>query len=190
MYRELEEIHSRPEPFSRYTAEALRADDHTSKKMLEFHLDGSIDVSSRRTDFIDRSAAWITDHFELSAGKSVADFGCGPGLYTSRLAASGAHVTGIDFSERAISYARGLSQQQGRSVDYIHGSYLDFESDKRFDLITMIMCDYCALGPLQRLNMLDRFRRQLGGRGDAGKRPLGWLRIAGHEPWRIALDAT
>jgi len=161
MYRELEEIYSRPEPFLRYTAEDLWTDDHTSKKMLEFHLDGSIDVSSRRTDFIERSAAWITDRFELSPGKSVADFGCGPGLYTSRLAASGAQVTGIDFSERSIRHARDLSQRQGLPVDYVLGSYLEFESEKRFDLITMIMCDFCALSPDQRSNMLDRFHRHL-----------------------------
>jgi len=161
MYRELEEINSRPEPFSHYTAADLWADEHTSKKMLEFHLDGSIDVSSRKTDFIDRSAAWISNHFGLSPGKSIADFGCGPGLYTSRLAASGAQVTGIDFSERSIRYARDLSQQQGRPVEYLHGSYLEFESEKRFDLITMIMCDFCALSPGQRMNMLDRFQRHL-----------------------------
>jgi len=161
MYRELEEIYSRPAPFSRYTTGDLWTDEHTSRKMLEYHLDGSIDVASRRTDFIDRSAAWMADHFELSPGKSVADFGCGPGLYTSRLAASGAHVTGIDFSERSIRHARDLSRRQGLSVDYVLGSYLEFESEKRFDLITMIMCDLCALGPRQRSSMLDRFRRHL-----------------------------
>ncbi len=161
MYQELEEINSRPEPFSHYTAMDLWADEHTSQKMLEFHLNGSIDVSSRRTDFIDRSVAWISERFGLSPAKSIADFGCGPGLYTSRLAASGAEIIGIDFSARSIRYARDLSQQQGRPVEYLHGSYLDLESDKRFDLITMIMCDYCALSPGQRMNMLDRFQRHL-----------------------------
>jgi 2-polyprenyl-3-methyl-5-hydroxy-6-metoxy-1,4-benzoquinol methylase len=161
MYRDLEEIHSRPEPFSCYTAAELWTDDHTSKKMLEFHLDGSIDVSSRKTDFIDRSAAWIANRFTLSAGKSVADFGCGPGLYTSRLAALGAQVTGVDFSERSIRYARDQLQPKGHSVEYLHCNYLDFESDKRFDLIMMIMCDYCALSPDQRINMLDRYQRHL-----------------------------
>jgi 2-polyprenyl-3-methyl-5-hydroxy-6-metoxy-1,4-benzoquinol methylase len=161
MYHALEEIHRRPEPFSHFTAADLWTDEHTSRKMLEFHLNGSIDVSSRNTEFIDRSATWISSHFDLCPEKSIADFGCGPGLYTSRLAASGALVTGIDFSERSIRYARDLPQQQGRPVEYHHGSYLEFESAKRFDLITMIMCDYCALSPDQRLGMLDRFRKHL-----------------------------
>jgi SAM-dependent methyltransferase len=40
-------------------------------------------------------------------------------------------------------------------------SYLDFESDKRFDLITLIMCDFCALSPDQRRALLDTFLEHL-----------------------------
>jgi trans-aconitate methyltransferase len=54
--------------------------------MLAFHLDGEIDVSSRRTGFIDNSVRWLQEHFELSNSSRVIDFGCGPGLYTSRIA--------------------------------------------------------------------------------------------------------
>ena len=161
MYKTLEEINRRPAPFSEYTAEELWADEHTSKKMLEFHLNGAVDISSRRTEFIDRSALWISSRFELAPGKSVADFGCGPGLYTIRLAGTGADVTGIDFSERSIQFAREKSSIQGVPVEYVHGDYLKFESEKRFDLITMIMCDFCALSPDQREIMLDKFRTHL-----------------------------
>jgi 2-polyprenyl-3-methyl-5-hydroxy-6-metoxy-1,4-benzoquinol methylase len=34
----------------------------------------------------------------------IADFGCGPGLYTEKLAERGATVTGIDFSENSIRH--------------------------------------------------------------------------------------
>jgi len=161
MYRDLKEINNRPAPFEYYTAADLWTDDDTSSKMLAFHLNGSIDVSSRKTDFIDRSVAWMTSRFGLDEGKDVADFGCGPGLYTTRLAISGAEVTGIDFSERSVHHARDLSQRQGLSVDHIHANYLDFESDQRFDLVTMIFCDYCALSPSQRQIMLDKFLAHL-----------------------------
>ena len=43
------------------------------------------------------------------------------------------------------------------SIDYVCSNYLDFESDKRFDLITLIMCDFCALSPVQRKKMLNKF---------------------------------
>ncbi|MDJ0761441.1 MAG: methyltransferase domain-containing protein [Myxococcota bacterium] len=161
MYQDLEEINRRPTPFSCYTAADLWTDRHTSSKMLAYHLDGTIDISSRKTAFIDRSAAWIASRFELGKGKIAADFGCGPGLYTTRLATSGATVTGIDFSERSLQYAREMSRRKGLSIEYIQTNYLDFKSDQRFDLITMIMCDYCALSPDQRHMMLDTFLTHL-----------------------------
>jgi hypothetical protein len=34
---------------------------------------------------------------------------------------------------------------------------LDFETTQRFDLIMMIMCDFCALSPEQRKIMLSKF---------------------------------
>jgi len=161
VYAKLKEINQRPAPFSAYTAEELWADEHTSSRMLAYHLDGAIDVSSRKRDFIDRSVAWMTSRFALGEGKSVADFGCGPGLYTTRLAATGAAVTGIDFSGRSIEHARQQAQQQELSIDHIHANYLEFESGRRFDLITMIMCDFCALSPSQRQVLLGRFFSQL-----------------------------
>jgi hypothetical protein len=47
MFEELEEINERPEPFHFYTASDLWTDKHTSKQMLSFHLDKTIDISSR-----------------------------------------------------------------------------------------------------------------------------------------------
>lgn len=166
IYAQLQEINRRPAPFEQYTAAELWTDEHTSSRMLDHHLDGSSDVSSRNTEFIERSVAWIVRRFGLSGATSVADFGCGPGLYTTRLAASGADVTGIDFSERSLQYARERARDDGMSIDYVVANYLDFQSDKTFDLITLIMCDYCALGPDQRSSLLDTFLAHLrpGGR--------------------------
>ena len=161
MYRELKKINDRPAPFEHYTAADLWTDEHTSSKMLAFHLDDTLDLSSRRHGYIDRSAMWIISRFGLDETKSVADFGCGPGLYTTRLAASGADVTGIDFSERSIRYAKEQSQNKGLFIDHVQADYLDYVTDKRFDLITMIMCDFCALSPKQRHIMLDKFLTHL-----------------------------
>jgi 2-polyprenyl-3-methyl-5-hydroxy-6-metoxy-1,4-benzoquinol methylase len=161
LHSRLREINRRPAPFERYTAPELWTDEHISSQMLGHHLDGSSDVSSRRTEFIERSAAWIVQHFGLSRGASVGDFGCGPGLYTIRLAASGADVTGIDLSERSLRYARERAREQGMSIDYVCADYLDHSSDKTFDLITLIMCDFCALSPDQRKVLLDGIRAHL-----------------------------
>jgi 2-polyprenyl-3-methyl-5-hydroxy-6-metoxy-1,4-benzoquinol methylase len=157
MYNELKSINIRPEPFQFYTADKLWTDDHTSKQMLEFHLNESIDVSSRNKVFIDRSADWIVQKFQVGEKKRIADFGCGPGLYASRLAEKGAEVTGIDFSERSIGHAREIALHKGLKIDYVIQNYLEYETEKKFHLIIMIMCDFCALSPVQRKQMLQKF---------------------------------
>jgi hypothetical protein len=43
------------------------------------------------------------------------------------------------------------------SIDYREQNYLDFETTKRFDLTTMIYCDFCALSPAQRKTLLGIF---------------------------------
>jgi 2-polyprenyl-3-methyl-5-hydroxy-6-metoxy-1,4-benzoquinol methylase len=157
MFEELEKINTRPKPFEFYTASDLWTDEHTSEQMLTFHLNGNIDVSSRKTEFINRSVEWIASLFKVGKGTKIADFGCGPGLYTTRLAQRQADVTGIDFSERSIQYAQKVATGEGLSINYVTQNYLDFETVDRFHLILMVMCDFCALSPIQRKKMLSKF---------------------------------
>ncbi|MBN2204178.1 MAG: methyltransferase domain-containing protein [Thermoleophilia bacterium] len=166
MFEFLREVNRRPEPFAEYTARELWTDPHTSKRMLALHLDPAVDAASRSREFLDRSADWIAAHFGLAQGAKVADFGCGPGLYAQRLARKGADVTGIDFSAGALRYARDEAAREGLQIEYVQADYLDFETGRRFDLILMIMCDFCALSPKQRTVLLRRFRSFLapGGR--------------------------
>ncbi len=157
MFEELEKINTRPKPFEFYTAGDLWAEKHTSKQMLSFHLNEEVDVSSRNAAFIGRSVAWIASHFNVGAGMKIADFGCGPGLYTTRLAKKQSEVTGIDFSARSIQHAQEAAIKERLSIHYANQNYLEFETDDRFDLILMIMCDFCALSPIQRRKMLCKF---------------------------------
>jgi cyclopropane fatty-acyl-phospholipid synthase-like methyltransferase len=151
----------RPEPFEFYTAEDLWNDKYISKQMLSYHLNESVDLSSRNAKFIDRSARWIVSHFNIGPGTAIADFGCGPGLYTTRFAKEGADVTGIDFSERSIRYAKETATTDGLKINYVAANYLEFDTEKKFDLITMIMCDFCALSPEQRKKLLNKFHKML-----------------------------
>ncbi|MBE0536773.1 MAG: methyltransferase domain-containing protein [Phycisphaerae bacterium] len=161
MFEQLEQINARPEPFEFYTAADLWTDEHTSKQMLAFHLNAHVDVASRNAAFIDRSVEWIVSRCDVTAGTKIADFGCGPGLYTTPLAQKQARVTGIDFSKRSIQYAKNTAAREGLVITYVCQNYLEFETDDRFDLILMIMCDFCALGPDQRKTMLRKFHTLL-----------------------------
>ena len=161
MFDKLEKINLRPVPFQFYTADELWTDEHTSQKMLEYHLNESVDLSSRNKGFIAQSVKWIVSHFGIDMNTSIADFGCGPGLYTTRFAENNADVTGIDFSGSSIRHARKVAEQNGLDINYYQKNYLEFETEKRFDLITMIFCDFCALSPLQRKRLLARFYKFL-----------------------------
>jgi 2-polyprenyl-3-methyl-5-hydroxy-6-metoxy-1,4-benzoquinol methylase len=157
MFQTLKEINKRPAPFEFYTASELWTNEHTAQQMLQYHLNDDIEASSRNSAFIEKSCAWIADHFKIK-GKKVIDFGCGPGLYASRLAQKGALVTGIDFSENSIEYGQTAAKEKGLSIHYVVSDYLDFETDEKFDLIIMIMCDFCALSPAQRKILLGKFK--------------------------------
>jgi SAM-dependent methyltransferase len=157
MFEELEKLNTRPKPFEFYTASDLWINEYTSEQMLAYHLDENIDLSSRNVEFINRSVEWISSHYNVGAETKIADFGCGPGLYTTKLAQRQADVTGIDFSKRSIVYAQEVANRDGLSIHYVNQNYLDFETDNRFHLILMIMCDFCALSPIQRKKMLTKF---------------------------------
>lgn len=162
----LEVANERPPVFSRYTASDLWTDGHTSAQMLAHHLNEDSDLSSRRGRFIDASVAWMIERFGLSDGSRIADFGCGPGLYSSRLAKRQAKVIGIDFSSRSIAYASEFARDNGLNVEYVEADYLKFQPGGEFDLIIMIMWDFCALAPAQRAVVLAKFEGLLarGGR--------------------------
>jgi len=129
--------------------------------MLEYHLNEENEPASRNKAFIDKSIAWIVSRFNIQANTKVCDFGCGPGLYSTQFAKSGAEVTGIDFSERSIKHAKKIAEENNLSIDYIQQNYLDFTTGKKFDLITMIYCDLSALSPKQRKNLIGKFYKYL-----------------------------
>jgi 2-polyprenyl-3-methyl-5-hydroxy-6-metoxy-1,4-benzoquinol methylase len=161
LYKDLKEINTRPKPFQFYTADELWTNEHTSKQMLKYHLNESIDASSRNRRFIERSVEWIVSRFDVDKNSEIADFGCGPGLYANLLAERGAAVTGIDFSENSLKYARQAAAEKGLKARYVLTNYLEYETADRFDLITMIMCDFCVLSPEQRKKMLLKFNSLL-----------------------------
>ncbi len=161
MFKELEKINLRPTPFQFCTADALWTDNHISKKMLESHLNEDFEVSIQNREFIKQSVDWIVNHFGLNKNRRVADFGCGMGSYATQIAEKGANVTGIDFSETFIQHAKEAAKQKGLDINYVQQNYLEFETEERFDLITLLLCDFCALSPSQRKAMLKKFYKFL-----------------------------
>jgi SAM-dependent methyltransferase len=139
----------------------LWTEPYVSEQMQPFHLDGSRAIASETTEVIEAGTAWMVRAFDLGAGRRVLDLGCGPGLWTTRLARAGARVTGIDFSARSLAHARETAARDGLDVTYLRADYLSWEPDQCYDLVTMIMRDYGAMNPEQRLTILRKVERML-----------------------------
>jgi 2-polyprenyl-3-methyl-5-hydroxy-6-metoxy-1,4-benzoquinol methylase len=171
LFGELSRIVRRPKPFEHYTSPKLWNDAHISKGMLDAHLDPSSDVASFRTEFIDKAVDWMIRRFDICRNTDICgntricDFGCGPGLWTTRFAESGADVTGIDLSERSVRHAQNVANNKNLAIRYILQDYLQFSLDERFDLITMIYEDFSVLSPEQRTTLLKTFRKLLSDDG-------------------------
>ena len=82
------------------------SDPDFSRRILKEQINPDNDIAGRRASAIDRFVSFI--HHHLLGGKptTILDLGCGPGLYSHRLAKLGNRCTGIDISPAAIEFAR------------------------------------------------------------------------------------
>lgn len=80
---------------------------------------------------------WINARAPL-AGKKVIDVGCGGGILAESMAKKGAHVTGIDLSEKALKVADLHSLESGVQVRYemIAAENMAEREADSFDIVT------------------------------------------------------
>ena len=157
---QLIELQQKPEPFTR--GEPLFWDDpHISTQMLAAHLNPDWDAASRRPETIDRSVKWLIETLDLKPGDSILDLGCGPGLYASRFAQAGLHVTGVDYSRRSIEYASNYANKNQLDITYRYQNYLELSDKDQYEAAFLIYGDFCPLNPQQRATLLQNVQRAL-----------------------------
>jgi 2-polyprenyl-6-hydroxyphenyl methylase/3-demethylubiquinone-9 3-methyltransferase len=80
---------------------------------------------------------WIKEHCSLE-NQQVLDIGCGGGILTESLAASGAKAKGIDLSKKALQVAKLHSLETNMSVEYelISAEDLAENEPAQYDVIT------------------------------------------------------
>jgi SAM-dependent methyltransferase len=163
-----DELHTLSQPPALYDpGEPVFWDDpHISKTLLANHLDPETDVASRRPATIDATLDWLVRYLDPAPGAAWLDLGCGPGLYTARLAQRGFRVTGVDFSKRSLAYARDYAAEHQLDITYRYQNYLTLEDAAQYDVISLIFGDFCPLFSSERAALLARVRRALkpGGR--------------------------
>lgn len=116
-----------------------------SRRMLKEHLNQDHDLASRRSSVIDAHVRWIHETILRGAPGRILELGCGPGLYTSRLASLGHACTGIDFSPASIEYAREEAGKQGLDCTYTLGDLRTAEHGDGYDLVMFIFGDINTL---------------------------------------------
>jgi len=135
-------------------------DDHISKQLLEVHLNPEIDLATRKPESIEKTIEFILKFCDR-LGMDILDLGCGPGIYTEKLALQGHQITGIDFSRNSIAYAKDQAKEKNLSIEYLCQNYLELEFNNGFDLIFIIYTDFGVLVPKERDRLLENIYNAL-----------------------------
>lgn len=140
-------------------------DPEFSRRMLEQHLNQSHDAASRRGETIDRHIEFITRIALSQAGSRVLDLGCGPGLYTQRLAEQGHDCFGIDIGPASIEYAVQQAFGLAERCRYALGDLRQVEFGAGYDLIMFLFGDFNPFPRDEALAILQRCHAALAPNG-------------------------
>ncbi len=158
-----------------------------SERMLLEHLSQEHDRASRRARVIDAHVEWIHRHLLNGRPSRMLDLGCGPGLYTSRLAKLGHECTGIDFSPASIAHAEQEAMAASLSCAYRCEDLRTADLGEGYDLVMLIYGELNAFAPDDARAVLSKAHRALSAGGalllevhsadavrSAGARPPFW----------------
>lgn len=74
--------------------------------------------------------------------ETVLDLACGPGRHLLPFARHGLKVTGVDASGYLLNRAANLIEQEQLRVNLVHADMLDYQPERRFDLITNLFTSF------------------------------------------------
>ena len=118
-----------------------------SRRMLREHLSQAHDAASRRSIIIDEHVEWIHRLVLNNRSSRVLDLGCGPGLYSSRLAQRGHTCVGLDFGPASIEYAREAAKQADLRCSYRLEDIRKADFGSGFNLVMFIYGEFNVFKP-------------------------------------------
>jgi SAM-dependent methyltransferase len=149
----------KPSLYEKGTA-IMWTDEHISKQLLNVHLNQDTDLASRKDTTINSTLEWILENTPQTR-MNILDLGCGPGLYSKRLAEKGHKVTGVDFSISSLEYARKEAENNKLDITYRHQNYLELQDKNKYDLVLLIYTDFGVLLPEEQNRLLDKINKSL-----------------------------
>ncbi|HUU55281.1 MAG TPA: methyltransferase domain-containing protein [Armatimonadota bacterium] len=118
-----------------------------SKRMLCEHLSQDHDAASRRKEIVDAHVAWIHTHVLRERSTRILDLGCGPGLYTSRLAKLGHTCVGVDFAPAAVAHAREEAEAESLPCEYRLGDLRTTDYGGDYGLVMQVFGEINVFAP-------------------------------------------
>jgi SAM-dependent methyltransferase len=155
-----------------------------SQRMLLEHLSQEHDAASRRFETIDKHVDWI--HHSVISGQPtrILDLGCGPGLYTNRLAKLGHECVGIDFSPASISHANQCAQEHRLRCTYLQQDIRVADYGHGYGLVMLIFGEFNVFRPSEARSILEKAHQALaeGGRLLLEVHTFAAVRAIGEQP--------
>ena len=130
------------------------ADPAFSERMLREHLSQDHDLASRRLSIVEAHVEWIHRDVLGEAPSRILDLGCGPGLYSHRLARLGHRCIGLDFSPASIDHAR--REASGLPCEFVLTDLRHADLPSHQDLV---LFNYGQLNVFPREEATDLLRR-------------------------------
>lgn len=143
-----------------------------SARMLAEHLSQTHDHASRRTPIIEAHIQWIHETVLHSTPSRILDLGCGPGLYSNRLAELGHTCVGIDYSPASVAYAKENSKRAGLTATYLHEDIRTADYGEKYDLAMLLFGELNVFSKQDATHILLKANRSL--------RPGGQLLLEPH----------
>jgi SAM-dependent methyltransferase len=132
------------------------SDPDFGRRMLHEHLSQEHNAASRRFEIIDSHVRWIHDQVLKGEPTRVLDLGCGPGLYSNRLAGLGHRCVGIDFSPASIAYAREQAKKEGLEATYVQRDIRTADYDDGYGLVMLIFGEFNVFRPAEARRLLEK----------------------------------
>jgi SAM-dependent methyltransferase len=155
-----------------------------SHRMLKEHLSQDHDAASRRFPIIDQQVDWIHNDLLSQQPARILDLACGPGFYTSRLAARGHTCIGIDYSPASIEYAVSTAQAERLACTYLCQDIRQAEYPSNVALVMLIYGEFNVFRPQDAKSILAKAWQSLVPAGTLLLEPHSYQQVnkMGQEP--------
>ena len=112
-----------------------------------------------------REAEFIILNLGLAPGASVLDLGCGHGRIANALAKRGVRVTGLDYSEPSLEWARHEAADAGVDVEWIRGDMRQIRYALAYDAILSVYTSFGYFSDEENAALVHRVRAALRPKG-------------------------